>query len=202
MFKHSFKTYALSIIILSINGYALPEDANKETSMTDYIAHKYIVSTLGPEQKIIINDTKPNGFSETIQKEFEAKELVLSDHEIQKIAFSLALHNRSFNTNIIDQSCIDKLEIVGNGESKTHHLIESLISDHINTTIGNAFTALTLCHPTTDTKILRNRQELISTLATHEQLITTINDSLKKINSVEKKSFIFWQEKPTKTKKH
>jgi hypothetical protein len=131
MSKHSFIGYIFSLVGLCLIGNTKANDI----ALTDYIANKYTVSTLGPEQKVILDDTKPNGFSETLQKEFAANPLTLSDHEIQKIAFNLALHNRNFDTKVIDQSCIDKLEVVGGGENKTQHLVGNILDNHVNTTV-------------------------------------------------------------------
>ncbi len=80
MTKRSIKAYILSIVSLCFMNNIKADDV----LLTNYIANKYTVSTLGPEQKTTLDDTKPNGVCETLQKEFGANILNLSNHEIQK----------------------------------------------------------------------------------------------------------------------
>lgn len=196
MFKNKSIIHLIACANLLSTSYTFTHETVQDTTLVDHIAQKYTVSTFGPEKTPSIDNTKPNGVRETLKKEFAAKELILTEHEIYKIGFNFALRNKTFNSTIIDQSSIDKLEILGGGENKTLSLVKNIINGYTNTVIGEAFTTLTLCHPTINTKILHNRQQIISIFATHEQLREKIDSSLKTIHHTEKKSLIFWQEKP------
>ncbi len=67
---------------------------------------------------------------------------------------------------------------------------------HINTAVGKAHAAYSLCNPLTNTDIIHNRQKVIKTLLESEQLLSQIDTILKRIKSEEKDMLMFWHEKP------
>lgn len=197
MFKRKLRNHILTLACLLGTGYTFTDETTEETSLVSHITHRYLTSTFGTEKPVIVtpvNDTDLT-FIEKIKKLFAANTQTISQREVQETAFSL-INNQIFQTDIIDSSCIDKLEFVGGSENNQRHLFGTIFNTHINTAIGTAYTALTLCHPTTDITIIHNRQQAIKSINANKQYLHKIDSALKVIQNAENKSLTFWQTKP------
>jgi len=193
MTKHSFKGYILSVASLFSCGYTFTDEVVQEISLTNHISSKYLNATFGEEKTITLpaaNETET--LMGKFNKALDPKKELLTPREVQKIAFDIVSTNKFFKSTIIDNSCIDKLEIIGGGENSQQLLFGNIFSK-INTATGKAHAAFTFCHPTTDITTLRNRQKAITLLSTTN--IAKIDSALAEIKGYEEKSFMFWNSK-------
>lgn len=181
---------------LGNSSFIFTEETTQETSLINHISHQYLTSTFGPEKAAANTPTneEPTSFIEKIKKQitapFDSKRKSLSPRETQSIAFELVSQS-SFNTVVIDSSCIDKLEIV-NGNENTQQSLFANIFNNIQTAIGKSYSAITFCHPTTDIAILKNRQQAISSISQNKELIHTCTTALATIAAQESKSLQTW----------
>ncbi|HLJ31477.1 MAG TPA: hypothetical protein VKU36_03515 [Candidatus Babeliales bacterium] len=173
------------------------DNTTQEISSTQHICNNYLTSKFGIENTVtpITEDTSSENFIAKMKKQLDPETKSLSPREAQEIAFTIASHNFTHKQTIIDNSCIDKLEIVGGGENSQQHVFGKIFNDSINTAIGQAHTALTLCNPITDIATLHNRQSAINLLATNTDYSHKIDSILKKISTLEIKSLSPWVSK-------
>jgi DNA mismatch repair protein MutS len=172
--------------------------ANRSTqeSLIKHISNQFLISTFGEVEIEVTPTTNTNAnFIEKIKQQIDPKKQLLTPRETQETAFAIVSSNYNFDTDIIDSSCIDKLEIILGGENNTQHLFGNIFK-HINTTSGKAYAALTFCHPTSDINTLQNRQQAIINLHDQTRFLQRVDISLKKISSFEAKSHMFWHTKP------
>jgi len=192
--KHPLITYIFAAACLINSSYTLTDVAAQAASTTDYISSQYLNATFG-EEKVTppapVDDSNLT-FMERFNKLLDPKKEGLSPREVQKIGFDIVASNQKFESTIIDNSCIDKVKLVGGGENSQQHLLGTIFND-IKTATGKAHAAFTFCHPTTDVTTLRNRQQAIALLSATDT--TKIDTALTKIKSVEEKSYIFWSSK-------
>lgn len=194
-----FKRNIAMILVLAsfINPVlVLADEIAQEKSIIKHISHTYLESTFGAAEALVAPVANPNAsFMEKINAQIDPKAQLLTPREAQEVAFDIVSSTQNFDTNTIDVSCIDKLEIIGGGENKTQHLFGNIFK-HINTTTGKAHATLAFCHPIVDIHILRNRQNAIINLKENSTLLEQLDASLKAISSFETKSFMHWHSKP------
>lgn len=172
------------------------EAATQKENFNQHISNIYLNATFGPTDVPVTPAVDPNaGLMEKLNAQMDPKAQMLTSREAQEAAFSMVSSTQNFDTDIIDTSCIDKLEIIGGGENKTLHLFGNIFK-HINTSTGKAHAAFTFCHPITDTQTLINRQNAIIFLKENSALLEQFNISLKNTSPFEAKSFMYWHSKP------
>lgn len=173
----------------------LADEATQEKTLATLISNNYLSSMFGEEKPSAANEPQAEALSTwkklkiQLQFELDAKRRTLTARETQKIAFDLT--SPLFKTTVIDDSCIKKLELVAGGENTQQHLLGNIFKD-IQTTMGKAYSALALCHPTTDIAVLKNRQQAIALISENTQLIDSATVALKKIAQSESKSLQPW----------
>lgn len=194
MSKHPFIAYMFAAICLINSSYTLTDETTQTVSTTDYISSQYLNATFG-EEKVTppapVDDTNLT-FMEKLNKALDPKKETLSPREIQKVGFDIAASNQKFESTIIDNSCIDKLKLVGGGENSQQHLLGKIFND-VKTATGKAHAAFTFCHPTTDVTTLRNRQQAVALLTQTNN--SSIETALTKIGTAQEKSLMFWSTK-------
>ena len=197
MFKRTSLISMIALASLFNLGYTLTGENAQEISLTQHISNQYLISTFGAANQTPVTPAiDPNaGFLEKFKQQIDSKKQLLTPREIQEVAFNMVTSSHNFETNIIDSSCIDKLEIVGGGENSQQHLLGNVFKN-INTAVGKAHAALAFCHPTTDTMILHKRQQAITYLSRNEHALQQADRTLKAISILEGKSSIFWHAKP------
>lgn len=190
-------TTVLACLIIANPILAIPEKMGSEQTLADYVSHKYLSSMSDEKQSITPSPSTNNESSWFVEKlkqkltSIAPQRQTLTPRETQKIAFDLIATSTSFKTNIVDRTCIDKLEIIAGGENAQQVLLERIFTN-INTSIGKAYSALSLCHPTTDIALLKNRQKAIATLSTNSSFVNLATVSLKAIGLSENKSLLPW----------
>jgi len=197
MFTNKPIIHIIAFVGLLNFGYAFTDEATQEISLAKHISNRYLTSTFGniPIITPIEKPTAPEGVFAQIKRQLSPDIEKLSDREVQEIAFHLDSMHYTYNTTIIDNSFIDKLEVIGGGENSQEHIFGRLFNNSINTAMGKSHTALTLCHPITDISTLRNRQKAIAHLSQHKPYTEKINSALEKIATVEIKSLMPWTTK-------
>jgi DNA mismatch repair protein MutS len=175
----------------------LSNNAIQEIPSTQHICNSYLMSKFGIEsiEAPITQDTDSDNFIAEMKKQLDPELKSLSPRETQEIAFNIVSHNFAQKNIVIDNSYIDKLEIIGGGENSQQHIFGKIFNNSINTTIGQAYAAFTLCHPITDIATLHNRQNVIKLLATNKTYSHKIDSILKKISDLEVKSLSTWTSK-------
>ncbi len=195
MFKRTLITHSIAFASLLSFGYAFTDETTQEISLTQHISNKYLISTFGIEKPTPApTDNVSGNFIEKFKQQIDAKKQSLTPREIQEVAFNLVASTQTFETTIIDSSCIDKLEIVGGGENCQQHLFGNIFNQ-ITTTIGKAYAALTFCHPTSDIATLHKRQQVIGRLSEHTNYTKQLDSILHNIKTTEAKSLMFWHSK-------
>jgi DNA mismatch repair ATPase MutS len=200
MTHHSLKLSLLLTASLFSYGYMSADEATQVASFNDQIALQFITSTFGVEKTTKSEDAKApdESFLDKMYKALSPKSVIkpkkelLTSREIQKTAFDIVTTHMPTESSIVDFSCIDKLEIVRNSEESKQHLF-GRIFDNVQTAVGKSYAAFTLCHPTTDIKTLRNRQQAINSLTsinTH-----AVHTSFTKMAANEGKSLLNWSSK-------
>lgn len=191
MLKSSTTKYIIAVSCLINFGYIFTNDT---TTTTDYITAQYLNATFGEEKATLPTPTDDGNLTliEKFNKALDPKKEILSPREVQKIGFDIVANNQKFESTIIDNSCIDKLKLIGGGENSQQHLLEKIFKD-IKTATGKAHAAFTFCHPTTDVTTLRNRQQAITLLTQTDT--TAITTALTNIDTAQEKSLMFWNQK-------
>jgi DNA mismatch repair ATPase MutS len=148
----------------------LANNAIQEIPFTQHICNSYLMSKFGIEsiEAPMIQNTDSDNFIEKMKKQLDPELKSLSPRETQEVAFTIASHNFTEKQPVVDSSYIDKLEIISGGENSQQHIFGKIFNNSINTAIGQAYAAFTLCHPITDIATLHNRQKAISLLATNK----------------------------------
>jgi DNA mismatch repair ATPase MutS len=195
MFKRTLALYTACAILLNPIFVIATDEVAKEISLPKYICSQYLTSTFGAETSVVPPANNENlTFFEKFNQQFDTKRQTLTPREAQEIAFTLTASSKDFSTDIIDSSCIEKLNLVSGGENSEQHILHNLFKE-INTTFGIAHAALSLCHPTTDISILQNKQQAILLLNTDIELTEKIDSILKSIQKHETKSLLAWSSK-------
>jgi DNA mismatch repair protein MutS len=199
MFKCKLKTHILTLACLFSTGYTFTDETPQETTLANHITHRYLTSTFGEEKSVLAPVIDENAsfierLKQNMRKQFDPQKQTLTPRETQKIALDIVA-KVSFETTIIDSSYIDKLEIVGGGENSQQHLLGNVFGE-IKTATGKAFAAFTLCHPTTDVALLKNRQQSIIQLSNNKKFTHRVNTSFDIIKKNENKSFMFCNTNP------
>jgi len=171
------KTLVYAILVSIITLYSITNKA-QQSPIALHVAQRYMSS---------LSNLKPSPLQEPY---------ALTPQDTQIAAFNVLLGTKRFGTTIIDESSIDKLEIVGGGENVSAHLLGKIFSKNLHTTIGMAHTAFTFCHPTKDITILTKRQQAIQSLSENKAFIKDIDASLKKLKFSERKALILWHPQP------
>lgn len=193
-----FKRHIAMIIAITsfINPILIIADEMHATKNINFhVSQTYLNSIFGEEQSTETPPVDPNSLSflDKIKQQYEAERQTLTAREVQSIAFDLVIAQNPKVTSIIDESCIDKLEIVtSNGNQQG--LISTIFKD-IYTTTGKAHAVISLCNPTTDTALLNSRQQAISFISKNEPLTSLITKSMKTIACSENKSLQSWHTK-------
>lgn len=199
MFKRTLALLIACAHLLSPIFVIANEAVNQENSMVKHIAYQYVSGMFEkPEPAPTVETPEPTGIMagwEKFKKLIDPKVAILTQRETQEMAFDIAAVN-NFETTIIDNSFIDKLELAHGGEESSNSLFEKIFKDRINTSIGKAYATLTFCHPTADTELLKNRAEAILYLSENQSFANTLDSLLQKITPVEEQSLIFWHSKP------
>src|SRR5579872_1739345 len=197
MISRKNNIHIFSLMSLVVMSQSFAENAlNPETLLADHVSHRYLISSFGEEKPIEGSQFDENSLSffEKIRynfnKQFDTKKQTLTPYSTQKIAFTL-IQKESFNTEIIDSSFIDKLEIVGGGENSQQHLFGNVFNN-LQTALGKTYATLTFCSPTTDITLLRNRQQALSCIISNKNFINTSSSALKTIAHNENKSLQSW----------
>lgn len=175
----------------------LADEASQETSLTQHICNRYLISNFGVESTALTPPqvSEPEGAIAKLKKQLDPELKSLSSREVQEIAFHIVSHNSTFETNAIDSSCLDKLEVIGGAENGKNDIYSKIFGHSIVTRIGQAHAALTLCHPLTDVTTLRNRRNAIEYLGNNITTSETIDSILKNIAILEEKSLTPWTSK-------
>lgn len=199
MFKRTLALLIACANLLSPIFVIANEAVNQENSMVKHIAYQYVNGMFEkPEPTPTVETQEPAGFLagwEKFKKLIDPKVAILTQRETQEMAFDIAAVN-NFDTTIIDNSFIDKLELAHGGEESNNSLFEKIFKDRINTSIGKAHATLAFCHPTTDIELLQNRAEAILHLSKNQNFANALDSHLQKITPVEEQSLIFWHSKP------
>jgi DNA mismatch repair protein MutS len=195
MFKRMLALYITCATLLN-PVLIVADEAIQEKNLAQHVSNKYLTSMFGEEKPAIAPVIDPNAnFMEKLKQQMDPKAQILTPREAQEVAFSLTSSTQNFDTNVVDASCIDKLEIVGGGENNSFHLFNKIFKN-INTAIGRSHAALAFCHPIIDINILRNRQNAINYLKENNTLLEQFDTSLQATSSFETKSFMHWHLKP------
>lgn len=197
MFKRILALYVTCATLLN-PVLIVADEAVQEVTLAQQVSNKYLTSMFGEEKPATVaSQTEALSTWTKVKKQLgldlDAQRYTLTARETQKIAFDLTAP--LFKTTIIDNSCVDKLEIVAGGESTQQYFLENIFKD-IQTAFGKAQSALAICHPTTDTALLQNRQNAIAFISKNNQLIDSATIALQAIARAENKSLQTWHPKP------
>jgi hypothetical protein len=197
MFNHKLSIIIASTIMINPM-LALADEIAKEPTIATHICTRYLTSrfetesAISPKKEPVV----PEGFLAKLKKNLDPELQSISPREAQEIAFAIVSQNSTFDTSIVDSSCLDKLEIIGGAENTKNDIFGKLFDDSISTVIGRAYAALTICHPITNATTLRNRQNTVNYLNGHHQdCLNPINSTLKNIARLEEKSLATWTSK-------
>jgi hypothetical protein len=198
MFKRASMASIIIFTSLLSSNYTFTDEIAQDKPLTTYLADTYLNSNFEKIEPIkpATTPASPDGFFAQIKKELDPQIETLSDREKQEIAFNLVSSMTSFSTTAIEKTNIEKLEIVGGGETANQNLFNKIFDNYINTALGKSHTLFTLCHPSTDITLLRNRQQAITYLNQNAPQTKALNHSLKAIASLEIKSLMPWATKP------